>query len=70
VFAQALLNGLSNEQYDEFSARELFDDYILTAVTANSKQEPQFRPLDNVGHDGGDVIFLKAAAPGGDQPPR
>jgi hypothetical protein len=60
IFAQALLNGLSNEQNDEFSARELFDDYILTAVTANSKQEPQFRPLDNVGHDGGDVIFVRA----------
>ncbi len=60
IFAQALLNGLSNEQFDEFSARELFDDYILTAVTANSQQEPQFRPLDNVGHDGGDVVFLKA----------
>jgi hypothetical protein len=60
VFAQALLNGLSNEQFDQFSARELFDDFILTAVTANSKQEPQFRPLDNVGHDGGDVIFVRA----------
>lgn len=60
IFAQALLNGLSNEQNDEFSARELFDDYILTAVTANSSQEPQFRPLDNVGHDGGDVVFVRA----------
>lgn len=59
IFAQALLNGLSNEDHDQFSARELFDDYILTAVTANSKQEPQFRPLDNVGHDGGDVIFVR-----------
>lgn len=61
VFAQALLNGLENEQFDEFSARELFDNYILTAITANSTQEPQFRPLDNVGHDGGDVIFLKTS---------
>jgi hypothetical protein len=60
IFAQALLNGLSNEDHDEFSARELFDGYILTAVTANSKQEPQFRPLDNVGHDGGDVVFVRA----------
>ena len=60
IFAQALLNGLSNEDHDEFSARELFDNYILTAVTANSKQEPQFRPLDNVGHDGGDVVFVRA----------
>lgn len=60
VFAQALLNGLGAEDHDEFSARELFDDYILAAVTANSKQEPQFRPLDNVGHDGGDVVFVRA----------
>jgi uncharacterized caspase-like protein len=62
IFAQALLNGLDNEDHDEFSARELFDGYILTAVAANSKQEPQFRPLDNVGHDGGDVIFLKVGS--------
>lgn len=61
VFAQALLNGLAEERYDEFSARELFDGYILTAVTANSKQEPQFRPLENVGHEGGDVIFVRSA---------
>jgi hypothetical protein len=59
IFAQALLDGLSNMQFDQFSARELFDDYILQAVTANSKQEPQFRPLENVGHDGGDVIFAR-----------
>ncbi len=59
VFAQALLNGLENEQYDEFTARELFDGYVITAVTANSKQEPQFRPLENVGHEGGDVIFVR-----------
>lgn len=60
VFAQALLNGLANEVYDEFSARELFDSYILNTVTANAKQEPQFRPLENVGHEGGDVIFVRS----------
>jgi hypothetical protein len=60
VFAQALLNGLARMPDNQFTAHELFD-YIVTAVTANSKQEPQFRPLDDVGHEGGDVIFERAA---------
>lgn len=63
MFAQALLNGLDRETHDQFSARELFDDYILTPVTANSKQEPQFRPLENVGHEGGDVVFVRSPPP-------
>ena len=61
VFARALLNGLESMPHDQFSARELFDGYILTAVTANARQEPQFRPLEDVGHEGGDVVFLKTA---------
>ncbi|MEO6012344.1 MAG: caspase family protein [Devosia sp.] len=62
IFARALLDGLAQMEFDQFSARELFDDFILERVTANSKQEPQFRPLDNVGHEGGDVVFVKAAS--------
>ena len=60
IFAQALLNGLARMPENAFTAHELFD-YIVTAVTANAKQEPQFRPLDDVGHEGGDVIFERVS---------
>ena len=67
VFARALLTGLERMEHDAFTARELFDGFILTPVVENSDQEPQFRPLEKVGHEGGDFVFVKvqsaAAAP-------
>ena len=62
IFARALLTGLEKMQHDAFSARELFDDYILQAVVANSDQEPQYRPIEKVGHEGGDFVFVRAQA--------
>ena len=62
IFAKALLNGLENEPHDAFSARELFQDFILEQVTANADQEPQFRPLQKVGHEGGDFVFVRSKA--------
>jgi len=63
VFARALLTGLENVEHDAFSARELFDGYILQQVAANADQEPQYRPLEKVGHEGGDFVFVKRTAP-------
>jgi uncharacterized caspase-like protein len=60
IFAKALLTGLEKADHDAFSARELFDGYILQQVTANADQEPQFRPLEKVGHEGGDFVFVKS----------
>lgn len=60
VFARALLTGLEKMEHDAFSARELFDGYILQAVTANADQEPQYRPLEKVGHEGGDFVFVRS----------
>ncbi len=60
IFAKALLDGLENEPHDAFSARELYDGYILQQVTANADQEPQFRPLEKVGHEGGDFVFVRS----------
>ena len=62
VFARALLTGLETMEHDAFSARELFDGYILQQVTANADQEPQYRPLEKVGHEGGDFVFVKQPA--------
>ncbi|MDN2565929.1 caspase family protein [Aquibium sp. A9E412] len=59
VFARALLTGLREMEADAFSARELFDRYILQAVAANADQEPQYRPIHKVGHEGGDVVFVR-----------
>jgi len=64
IFARAFLNGLEKMDHDAFSARELFDGYILQQVTANADQEPQYRPLEKVGHEGGDFVFVRKAAAG------
>ncbi len=60
VFARALLDGLRNMRHNAFTARELFDGYVLQRVAANADQEPQFRPLEKVGHEGGDFVFVRA----------
>ena len=60
VFARALITGLEQMDHEAFSARELFDDFIIRQVSANADQEPQYRPLEKVGHEGGDFVFVKA----------
>jgi hypothetical protein len=59
VFARALLTGLEKMEYDAFSARELFDDYVLPMVIGRSDQEPQYRPIERSGHEGGDIVFVR-----------
>jgi hypothetical protein len=61
IFARALLDGLNGMEHDQFTARELFDDFIVERVIANSRQEPQWRPLEDVGHEGGDVVFVRTS---------
>lgn len=62
IFARALLTGLEDMAHDAFSARELYDGYILPLVIANADQEPQYRPIDRSGHEGGDVVFVRQQA--------
>lgn len=59
VFAQALITGLEDMPHGSFSARELFDGYLLPLVVANADQEPQYRPIERSGHEGGDVVFVR-----------
>lgn len=59
VFARALLTGLREMDHVTFSARELFDGYVYPLVTSRARQEPQFRPLEQTGHDGGDLVFVR-----------
>ncbi len=59
IFAQALITGLEDMPHTSFSARELFDGYLLPLVVANADQEPQYRPIERSGHEGGDMVFVK-----------
>lgn len=60
VFARALLTGLEKLEEDAFSARELFDDYIVPMVFGRAAQEPQYRAIEKSGHEGGDVVFVRS----------
>ncbi|SDA93180.1 caspase family protein [Mesorhizobium qingshengii] len=59
IFAKALLTGLKDMNHDAFSARELYDGYILPLVVGNADQEPQYRPIERSGHEGGDIVFVR-----------
>lgn len=60
VFARALLIGLEDMAEEAFSARELFDRYLRLQVSGITGQEPQFRELLDIGHEGGDFVFVSA----------
>lgn len=59
VFAEALLTGLAEMEDDAFSARELFDRYLLPMTLGRAAQEPQYRPIERSGHEGGDVVLAR-----------
>lgn len=58
VFARALLAGLSSPEGEAFSARELFDQWLLPMVAGRAGQEPQYRPIARAGHESGDLVFV------------
>ena len=62
VFARALLTGLEQMEEDAFTARELFDQYLLPMVVGQAAQEPQYRPIERSGHEGGDVVLARISA--------
>jgi hypothetical protein len=57
VFARALLDGLTRSEAPVFSAQELFAEWLQPRVLGVAGQEPQFRPIERSGHEGGDVVF-------------
>jgi len=59
VFANAFAEGLNSMAHEAFTARELFDGFILEPVMQRSQQEPQYKPIYESGHKGGDVIFVR-----------
>ncbi len=58
-FANALIDGLNLMEQDEFSARELFNNYILKKVVVGSNQTPIYRFLPNLKDEGGDFVFIR-----------
>ncbi len=58
VFARALLEGLKAPEAGAFSARELFDRWLLPMVAGRAGQEPQYRPVARAGHETGDMVFV------------
>jgi uncharacterized caspase-like protein len=61
VFAGALLRGLSQMQQNEFTADDLFEQF-LPAVAGRSPQTPHYSFISNSGHEYGDFVFSKQSS--------
>jgi uncharacterized caspase-like protein len=61
VFAGALLRGLSQMQQNEFTADDLFEQF-LPAVAGRSAQTPHYSFISNSGHEYGDFVFAKQSS--------
>lgn len=59
IFADSLLNALKGIEHKEFSADELFTQYVRTRVAGRSEQLPVYKPLQNSGHESGDFVFVR-----------
>jgi formylglycine-generating enzyme required for sulfatase activity len=59
VFAAALMRGLSEIDKTQFTAAELFNNYVVEAVAGRAEQTPVYDPLRNSGHESGDFIFTR-----------
>ena len=59
VFAQAFLNRLIDMDQDQFSAEELFNEYVKIPVAGKSDQVPEYNALRNSGHEKGGLVFIR-----------
>ena len=64
VFAAALLRGLRQIDRPQFTAAELFRDYVEESVAGGAQQTPEYNPLRNSGHEAGDFVFSKVKTDG------
>jgi hypothetical protein len=65
VFADALLTALTRIGTAEFTANELFQNHVSVLVSGRSLQSPQYVPIRNSGHEGGDFVFYRTTASAG-----
>lgn len=59
VFAEAFLSALQDISNSEFTAEELFYQYIKERVSGNAEQTPEYNCIRDSGHDGGDFVFRR-----------
>ena len=59
IFAKAFLVGLNNMDLEEFTAEELYIQYIKEMVAGSSDQTPEYNIIRNSGHEGGDFVFKR-----------
>lgn len=58
IFAEALLQGLTQMQDQEFTADDLFEQFV-PAVAGRSAQTPHYSFITNSGHEYGDFVFTR-----------
>ena len=59
VFARAFLEGLKTISKNEFTAEELYYQFIREMVAGSSDQTPEYNIIRNSGHEGGDFVFRR-----------
>jgi uncharacterized caspase-like protein len=59
VFASALVQGLQQAEKNEFTASELYREYVEEPVAGRANQTPEYNPLRNSGHESGDFVFVR-----------
>jgi TonB family protein len=59
VFASALVRGLQRTEKNEFTAAELYREYVEETVAGRASQTPEYNPLRNSGHESGDFVFVR-----------
>lgn len=62
IFANALLRGLAQMEKSEFTAGELFRDFVQESVAGRAQQTPEYNPVLNSGHESGDFVFVRLGA--------
>ncbi len=62
IFASALLRGLAQLDKGQFTATELFRDFVEESVAGRVSQTPEYNPLRNSGHESGDFVFVRKGA--------
>jgi hypothetical protein len=59
VFANALLQDLSQPEAGKFTGEQLFVE-LKEQVGGRSQQVPEYNPIRNSSHDGGDFVFIRS----------
>jgi uncharacterized caspase-like protein len=65
VFAGAFLRGLREMDKSQFTAAEMYREFVEESVAGGAQQTPEYNPLRNSGHEAGDFIFVRVRTPDG-----